>query len=292
MRGFLEIPEEWRALDRATFVILPIPYERTVCFAAGTARGPEAILDASWNLETYDDELACETAEAGVHTLPPIRFDGPPEALADRVEEIAADHIRRGRFAIGIGGEHSVSLGLVRAHAAACPGLSVLQLDAHADLRDEYGGSRFGHACVMRRVREHAPIVQVGIRSLTAEEAAIIRARDGVRTFFAHAMRPFERTLPEIVEALAPRVYVSIDIDVIDAALHPATGTPEPGGLSWDEVVAILRETVRAREVVGLDLVEHLPLPGGHAWDSSAAKLIYRAMGFIRAARIRAAPGV
>ncbi|MBN1419682.1 MAG: agmatinase [Planctomycetes bacterium] len=291
MRAFLEIPNAWRALDGAAFVVLPVPYERTVSFAAGTALGPEAILEASWNLETFDDELGCDTAEAGVHTLPLLRFDGPPEALADRLEEIATFHIRAGRFVVGIGGEHSISLGLVRAHAAAFPGLSVLHLDAHADLRDEYRGSRFGHACVMRRVREHAPLVQVGIRSLTSEEAALARGDTGIRTFFAHAMRPLARSIPEIASALAPQVYVSLDIDVIDAALHPATGTPEPGGLSWDEVVAILRETARAREIVGLDLVEHLPLAGGHAWDSSAAKLIYRAMGFVRTSRIRAARG-
>lgn len=287
MRHFLEIPRDLRDPDRAAFAVLPLPYERTVTFRPGTSRGPEAIIDASWSLETYDEELGRETSRAGICTLPPLEFDGPPEALADRVAAIARGEIAAGRMLAGIGGEHSVSLGLVRAHAAAYAGLSVLALDAHADLRDVYGGSRYGHACVMRRILEHAPIVQVGIRSLTGEEMEFIRAGGRVRAFFARRTRPLAPRIPEIVSALSPQVYVSIDIDVLDAALHPATGTPEPGGPSWLETAALLREVSRRRRIVGLDLVEHLPIPGGHAWDVSAAKLLYRAMGYVLEARIR-----
>lgn len=284
--NFAGLRPEHSSLESARFVVLPAPYDGTTTFLKGTAAGPRAVITASQQVELYDEELERETYLEGIATLPfpPLEREAP-ERVPDILEALAAPHFEAGRCVVTIGGEHSVSLGPIRAAKRMAPDLSILHIDAHGDLRAEYAGTRYGHGCVMRRVLDDlgAPIVQVGIRSLSPEEAELIRARR-VRTFFAHRLRDFESHVGAIVSALAtPDVYVSIDVDAFDPSLVAGTGTPEPGGLSWWDMLALLRAVAHARRVVGFDVVETLPLPGQAVSEFVAARLIYRFMGYVAA---------
>ncbi len=270
--------------ETARFVVLPAPYDGTTTFLKGTARGPRAVIAASQQVELYDEELALETYQCGIATLPfPPIASLPPEEAAQVLERAALPHVRRGQCLVTIGGEHSVTLGPARAVAAVNPSLSVLHIDAHADLRAEYDGTKFGHGCIMRRLLDDLglPIVQVGIRSLSPEEAAVIR-EGRVRTFYRHGTRDVEAAAGSIVDALRTRdVYVSIDVDAFDPSLVAGTGTPEPGGLSWWEVLALLRAVSVMRRVVAFDVVETLPLEGQAVSEFVAARMIYRFMGYL-----------
>lgn len=271
--GFLGIDCDY---ESAKIVLLPVPYDLTTSYVAGTRRGPQAILEASRFVELHDEELGGDLTAAGIHTLPPLPplVSGPADMI-DAVESEVASHLDRGKTVGLLGGEHSVTLGSVRAHHRLRPGLSVLQLDAHADLRDRYEGSPFSHACVMRRVREIVPAVQVGIRSLSSDESAhakrhalpIVWAREVCRG-------PFDPA--RVIEHLTAEVYVTVDCDVFDAGLMPAVGTPEPGGLDWYDVIDLLDAVSRARRIVGFDVVELNPMPGLVAPDFMAARLVHR----------------
>jgi agmatinase len=286
--NFGGLKPEWSDPARARFVVLPAPYDGTTTFLKGTRHGPRAVITASQQVELWDEELERETYLDGIATLPfPAIEDAPPEAVPDVLDALARPHMERGQCVVTIGGEHSVSLGPIRAAKRAWPDLSVLHVDAHGDLRAEYDGTPFGHGCVMRRVLEdvRAPIVQVGIRSLSPEEATLVRA-GRVRTFYAHKTREVARAADEIVAALPTRdVYVSVDIDAFDPSLVAGTGTPEPGGLGWWDMLALLRAVARARRVVGFDLVETLPLAGQAVSEFVAARLIYRFMGYVAGAK-------
>lgn len=269
------------SLEAARFAVLPIPYDGTSTWQKGADRGPEALLEASANMELYDIETGLEPWRDGIVTLAPLTGYATPEAMAEGVREAASTLLDDERVLVGLGGEHSVSIGLIRAHAGRYPGLSVLQLDAHADTRESYEGSRCNHACVMARAREVADVVAVGIRSLDASE------RDGLapeRTFFAHAYDP--QADPETVtDRLGDPVYVTIDLDVLDPSEMPATGTPEPGGLRYREVTRLLDAVCRRRRVVGFDVVELMPLKENRAPDFLAARLVYQLMAFISRGR-------
>lgn len=279
---FLGIEREFRDPERAAAVILPVAYDATSTWKKGADEGPAAILEASTQVELYDIETASEPYRQGIATLEELRFDGPPEELADEVERRTAAILERGQLPVILGGEHSVSIGAIRAAAAAHTGLSVLQIDAHADTRESYEGSDHNHACVMARARELCPIVQVGIRSLDAAE---LEALDTDRVFWAHELEGSDDWIAGAVERLTDEVYVTIDLDAFDPSLMPATGTPEPGGLSWQQVTDLLEAVVAARRVVGFDVVELLPQPGDHACDFVAAKLVHRFLAMIFAAR-------
>jgi agmatinase len=219
----------------------------------------------------------------GTVTLPAVVPDtSGPEATMARIERAAAEVVASGCFLVGLGGEHSVTAPLVRAVRSRHPALGVLQLDAHADLRDDFEGSPFNHACVMHRLLDDGvPIVQVGVRSLTEEEHRLRRARAVCAVSAEEAVqRPPESWTPRVVDALPEEVYVSVDLDVFDPSVMPATGTPEPGGLDWYRVTAVLREVARARRIVGFDVVELAPMPGNVAPDFLAAKLVYRLLGY------------
>ncbi len=270
--------------DTARVVVVPIPLERTTTYARGTRRGPAAIIDASRNMELYDEELQLETCQqVGIATLAEMDTD------SDSLENVLA-HIRttvmglleEGKFPVLLGGEHSMTPPAVSAAARKFPDLSVLQIDAHADLRDTYQGNRNSHACALRRVVEICPIVQVGIRSLSTEEAADI-PRLKTKIFWAKDIvgRPVGEWAAEVVAALSPHVYLTFDLDGLDPSIMPATGTPEPGGLSWEQVTALLRAVTRQRQLVGMDVVELLPTAGLHHADFLAAKLIYRTLGYV-----------
>lgn len=268
--------------------VLPVPYDRTSSWIKGADRGPAAILEASCQVELLDLETRTEPTAAGVLTLPAIEEAGPPEVLAGRVRAAVAAELDAGRLPIVLGGEHSVTIGAVEAAADRHADLGVLQIDAHADTRETYLGSTHNHACVMARARERCRIVQVGIRSLDASELPGI---DRAGFFPAHEIVAARGTpearawMDRAVARLPEHVYVTIDMDGFDPSLVPATGTPEPNGLLWDEVVGLLERVCRARTVVGFDVVELCPTPGQHASDFVAAKLVHRLLAMILAAR-------
>jgi agmatinase len=283
--NFLGLDEGASAFDRARAVVLPVPYEATTSYGGGAGRGPGAILEASRYIELYDQELDGEPWRVGVATLPALHLSGagPHAALAELRE--AYDRLLDagpGKFVVVLGGEHSIASAPILAWSDRLPGrrLSVLQIDAHADLRDAYEGSPYSHASVMARVRERVDIVAVGIRALTAEERALVRASDSIAVFFADDIQAGDAWMDDVLARLGPDVYLTFDVDGFDPSLVPATGTPEPGGLQWYPVMKLLRRVFAERNVVGADVVELAPIPGLHAPDFVAAKLVYKLIGY------------
>jgi agmatinase len=282
--SFLGLPPECRAQQGPRVGLLPIPYDLTTSYQPGARRGPIALLEASTHLETYDEELGMDPSSAlQLETLAPLVPDtAGPAGTMERIEQAARQALEEGFFLVGLGGEHSVTAPLVKAHLGRYPRLGVLQLDAHADLRASFEGSPHNHACVMHRVLEMGvPIVQVGIRSLTAEEHGLIRSGRVTTIFAPEAVEaPLEQFLPRLLQALPEEVYLTVDLDAFDPAIMPATGTPEPGGLSWYRALAILRAVAERKRIVGFDVVELAPLPGLVACDFLAAKLVYKLLAY------------
>lgn len=274
MRPFGDFTPEEMCYQSAAIAILPVPYDGTSTWIKGADLGPKALLEASYNLEFYDIETRTEVYKRGIATLEPVTEAASPEAMADAVERRMEQILLDGKFPVLIGGEHSVSIGAFRAMARRYPNLSILQLDAHSDMRDEYEGSPCNHACVMARAKELTPhITQVGIRSSAREEQHNICPD---RTFYAHDIVGQEGWQERVSQQLTEAVYVTIDLDVLDPAYMPSTGTPEPGGLSYREVITLLRRVIKEHRVVGLDVVELCPNPTAKASDFLAAKLIYQ----------------
>ena len=237
---FFKLPDELASLDSAAAAVLPVPYDLTSTWKKGANRAPEAIIEASHHIEWYDPVVGEETCRRGITTLEPILCHAEPHRLADMVDGRITDLIGRGALPVLLGGDHSVSIGAIRAAAREVDGLSVLQIDAHSDLRDEYAGSRFNHACVMARAREWCPLVQVGIRAFDVNEVPLL---DPDRVVYAHQINgPGIEAgwIDRAVGQLSERVYVTIDLDGFDPAYVPATGTPEPGGLDWYQVTSLL----------------------------------------------------
>ncbi len=283
--NFLGLDEQASAFERAAAVILPVPYEATISYGGGTGAGPGAILEASRYIELYDQELDAEPSDVGVATLPALHLTGagPAEAIPelraayDRLLEVSGD-----RFVILLGGEHSLSSAPILAWAdrLADRRLSVLQVDAHTDLRPEYEGSAYSHAAVMHRVKDRVDLVAVGIRALTSDERALARAADNIHIFFADDIHDGDAWIDAVMEKLGEDVYISFDVDGFDPSLVPSTGTPEPGGLQWYPVMKLLRRVFRERRVHAADVVELAPIPGLHAPDFLVAKLCYKMIGY------------
>jgi len=277
--------------DGAAAVIVPVPYDLTSSWRKGADQGPRALIEASAYVELYDIETDSEPWLRGIETSAPVVCDGTPERMSSMVRERVEEILSRGALPIVLGGEHSVTIGAVQAAAAASKSagrsFSVLQVDAHADTRESYHGSTPNHACVMARAREHGPIVQVGIRAIDAEERPGLDER---RVVWAHDIAAArgapsrDSWMDRAVDGLAEDVYLTIDLDAFDPSQVPATGTPEPGGLDWYEVNDLVRRVARARRIVGFDVVELLPMPGHHASDFLAARLVYRVLAEIWAA--------
>src|SRR5262245_11507512 len=266
--------------DNARVVILPVPLDRTTSYVAGTRNGPHEILVASSHMALWDEEASTGVHSIGIATLPEMEF--PFASIDDVMREIgrvAKEIVDRDKFLFVLGGEHSITAPIVGAVAARHKGLSVLQIDAHADLRESFMGTPHNHACAMRRVLDHVPVTQVGIRSLSTEEAADV---PGLKTkiFYDFNMRKDPQWIDRVVDSLGDKVYITIDCDGMDPAIMPAVGTPEPGGLSWYEMLALLRRVIESREVVGCDLVELCPLPGIVAPNFLCAKLIYKILAY------------
>lgn len=280
-RNFGGITSPYSDRQRARVVILAVPYDSTTAWRSGSRDAPRAIIDASQYLELYDLELGLEIYKVGIYTLPEVQpLVSGPEAMVQRVYEIAKELIWEGKLVVMLGGEHSLTLGMVKAYIDRFPDLCVLQLDAHADLRDEYMGSKFSHACIMRRLFELCPIIQVGVRSLSWEEQQFLN-QSGIHPFFASEKSLTATSLKKIVSSLSKNVYVTIDLDVFDPSVMPAVSHPEPGGLQWTEVINLLREVGSKRHIIGFDLTELCPGEGPISCASLAAKLVYRLIGYI-----------
>jgi agmatinase len=266
-------------------VILPIPFERTTSYMPGTRSGPREILLASSQMELWDEETSTSANDLAMYTLPEMEFPFPTmEGCLDEMARVAGEVFAAGKFLVSLGGEHSVSVPLVRAAAGRYPGLSVLQIDAHADMRESYHGGPFSHASAMRRIAEHCRCTQVAIRSLSEDEARAIPALPTTVFYDAH-MRNDPRWMDAVVASLGDPVYVTVDIDGFDPGIVPATGTPEPGGLGWREGLALLRKVFEARRVVACDVVELSPISGLAAPNFMCARLVYKLLTYWRLAR-------
>jgi agmatinase len=282
--NFLGLPARYADYRRARFVVLPVPYDSTATYQTGSRHGPAAIIQASQQVELFDDELGAEFHEAGVATLDPAAPNtAGPEAMHEDLFRMAREIVHDDKFLIGLGGEHGISSALVRAVMTRHRKLSVLQIDAHADLRDTYQGTRFSHACVMRRIVDlGAAIVPVGIRNLSSEEHRFIRRRR-IPMITARNCHTDDTWMDRVLDALGDTVYVTIDVDGFDPAYAPGTGTPEPGGLDWYDVTGLLRLVAAEKRIVGADVVEVVPVPGQAVTEFLAARLAYKIIAYCTA---------
>lgn len=283
---FLGLEPEFTAFDRAAIAILPVPYEGGVSFGKGAAEGPDAIIQASQYLELYDEILQAEPFRMGITTVNPPNIGLDPERVQNEIYRSSRALREAGKFIVLLGGDHSISTGLVKALKQETDPLAVIQLDAHTDLRDSYEGSRLSHACVMSRVRELTPYtLQIGIRSMSAAEANRIAEQQlPVCTMDAFRRRTFD--LKAALRALPDTVYLSLDVDVFDWSVVRSTGTPEPGGLQWDEAMTLLHHIFFTKNVIGFDVVELAHEPGDMNSPFAVAKLIYKMLGFKLAAAV------
>jgi len=280
-QSFLGLENRSSTLDNCRIVILPVPYEATVTYRPGTKLGPSAIIQASQEVETFDLELKADPSEIGIFTCDFLEVDTRgPEHMIEKVRRACREFIEKDKIVALLGGEHSLSLGAVKAYREKYGDLSVLQLDAHGDLRDRYQGSPFNHACVMRRVDEVCPIVPVGVRNLSREEFNFIRERK-LRPIYAEQIDDNGDWIEKCLDRLSENVYLTVDMDVFDPSIIPAVGTPEPGGLSWRQVLSLLKRVVAEKNLVGFDVVELSPIPGNQTSDFIAASLIYKIIGYI-----------
>lgn len=282
--SFLGLDEEAAALKGARALILPVPYESTTSWGGGTQAGPGAIIHASRYVELWDQELGNDPSSVGIHTLPALeltRAGGEP-AMAELEESYGRIlDTAEGRFPVMVGGEHSISAPAIRAVAKRQEArLSVLQLDAHADLRESYEGTPASHASAMRRVLDVADLVGVGIRGISQEEVEVSEAEAGVNLIYAGEMWENDEWMDRALECLGDPVYITFDVDFLDPSLMPATGTPEPGGGDWYRTLRFLRRVFRERQVLACDVVELAPIPGMPAPDFLAAKLVYKLIGY------------
>ena len=273
---------EFSSFDKSRILIWPISYEGTVSYGGGTGRGAQAIIDASRNMELYDEETDAEVYKLGIHTLDESSPLDPPERMMNSLYGRAKELVNSGKFVMMIGGEHSVSAPVIRAHAEKYSNLSILQIDAHADLRDTYDGSPYSHASIMARVVKDLkiPAVQVGIRSISADEARCIDQLP-TRIFWAKDIVGRDDWWDEATDGLTENVYLTIDIDGLDPSLVSATGTPEPGGLGWYDAIGLIKTLARKKNVIGMDLTEYSYVEGQSASAFLCAKLIYKTLAFV-----------
>ena len=272
---FLDMDEEYAAAENAKYVLIPVPYDGTSTFVKGADKGPQAIIEASDSLELYDVAYDFEAYTAGIHTDVPVQENSTPDAMVEAVYQRVKNWMGQQKTVGLLGGEHSVSEGAIRAALEKYPDLTVLQIDAHADQRDEYHGSPHNHACVMRRAQTMgARVVQVGIRSVEADEKKNMLPEN---VFYAHKIvGQNPEWMERVCERLSRHVYLTIDLDGLDPSVLPATGTPQPGGLSWGELTRLLEKVFRNSNVVGFDVVELCPQPDNVISDVLAATLVYR----------------
>jgi len=278
--NFAELEDNISNYETSKAVILPVPYEKTTTYIKGTAKGPKAIINASRNMEIYDEELGKNISDVGICTFEPLIIDKNPGGMIDDVFENVKKLIDDKKFPVIIGGEHSITPGIIKAMTGKNNDLTILQLDAHADLREEYDGTKFNHACAMKRSFEFAKnIVPVGIRSLSDEEANFIK-NNNLKIFWAKDIFDKDGWIDEAVSKLSKDVYITLDLDVLDPSIMPSVGTPEPGGLYYYQLLKFLKKVFIEKNVVGFDVVELCPNENNVSPDFTAAKIIYKMIGY------------
>ena len=276
---FLDTPSSLTLKD-SSVVIVPVPYDSTTSFKSGARHGPRATITASKQLEEWDIEFQLDVSTVGIYTTQEIEpHTGGPEEMIERVQRVASHFIAQDKLVALLGGEHTITVGGVSAALERHPDLTVLYLDAHADLRNEYMGSRWSHACVARRLHERAPVLQVGVRSMSQDEARFI-SDNGMHVFTWPPSMGIEELAAHVIERLGTKVYVSVDLDVLDPSIMSAVGTPEPGGMLWSEATRLLRLVSESRRIVGFDVVELSPNEGPDACAFTTAKLLYKLIGY------------
>ena len=276
-RTFAGISRDFSSIEKSAYVLLPVPYDKTSTWGKGSDKGPEAFLEAAENMELYDIETKTEVYQKGIHLCDPILQDDSPESMVVEVYQQVKDLLIKRKFVTLIGGEHSISIGAMRAYNEVFENLSVLQIDAHADLRKEYEGSRYNHACALREANADSNLVQVGIRSMDISENEVMNE---AQVFFAHDMAEDDYWMDKAVECLGDDVYITFDLDAFDPSVLPATGTPEPGGLLWYETLDFLKKLFVRKNVVGFDIVELCPHEHSKASNFTAAKLYYKMLTY------------
>jgi agmatinase len=271
------LTKEQTKFENSKIVIIPVPYDGTSTWIKGSDKGPQAIIEASANMELYNIPTNNEIYKNGIHTTRPIKINSNPQKVAEAVYQKTIEVVGKNKFPVIIGGEHSVSIGAMKAMSEVHDELTILQLDAHADLRTIYEKSKFNHACVMARAKEFSPVLQVGIRSMSVEESKHI---DPDRVFYSDQIYDNDEWMVEVMVKLTKNVYITIDLDVFDPSIMPSTGTPEPGGLFWYEVLKFLKKVNETSNIVGFDVVELCPNRYNKAPDFLAAKLIYSLLSY------------
>ena len=276
-KTYAGIPEELAKLEQAKIVLIPVPYDGTSTWQKGADKGPEAFLNASENMELYDIETDTEVYQQGVFLADPVSENSSPEAMVEAVHQATKKYIKKNKFVTIFGGEHSVSIGTIRAFNEMFPSLTVLQLDAHADLRKEYEGSKCNHACAVYEASQTTNLIQVGIRSMDAIEKTVM---DEEKTYFAHEMAVDDTWMDSAIDQMTDNVFITIDSDAFDPSIMPSTGTPEPGGLLWYETLEFLKQVFEEKNVVGFDIVELCPNTVDKSSDFLAAKLYYKMLSY------------
>ena len=281
MRTFAGIPAKYAEADQAEIVLIPVPYDGTSTWIKGADRGPDAFMEAAENMELYDIETDSEVYKKGIVLCDPITEDASPERMTDAVHAEVKKYIDGGKFVTLFGGEHSVSIGTIRAFKESFNNLTVLQLDAHTDLRPTYEGSACNHACAVYEASKTTNLVQVGIRSMDASEKEHVNPD---KIFYAHDIHSNANWIDSVCDKISGPVFITIDLDVFDSSIMPSTGTPEPGGLDWQQVTGLLKEVSQRFGVVGFDIVELCPNPANKAPDFLSAKLYYKLLSYIHSA--------
>lgn len=269
------IPDKYARLDQAQVVLIPVPYDETSTWQKGADKGPEAFLNASENMELFDIETHTEVYKKGVYLAPPVSEKSSPEKMVEAVYKTTRNYLQQDKFVTLVGGEHSVSIGSIKAFNENFPDLTVLQIDAHADLRPEYEGSSCNHACAVYEASKNTNLIQVGIRSMDSQE---LEHMDENRVYFAHDL--YDEWMDDAIGQMTPNVFITIDLDAFDPSILPSTGTPEPGGLFWYETLEFLRMIFKKKNVVGFDIVELCPNPQEKSSDFLAAKLYYKMLSY------------
>ena len=280
--NFLGLPNELSDFERAQVAIVPVPFDGAASYGVGARFAPQAIIDASHEIELFDEELSNEPCNVGIHTRSPLEpHAGGPKAMAERVEAELLSLFDAEKFPMMLGGDHSLTIGAVRAALQRHADLTLVQIDAHADLRDAYQSTSYSHACIARRTADMgAKLVQIGIRSLSRGEADWLAANPDAQTVYARQIWADLSVADQVIDDIDSPVYVTFDVDALDPSIMPATGTPEPGGLSWPQTLSLLRRLFRRCRIIGADVVELAPIPGMTAPNVLAAKLAYKLIGY------------
>ena len=276
-KTYAGISEEYSKLDNSKIVLIPVPYDGTSTWQKGADKGPDAFLNASENMELYDIETQTEVYRQGVYLVNPVTENASPEAMVEAVHQTTKKYIKKNKFVTAFGGEHSISIGTIRAFNECYDNLTVLQLDAHADLRKEYQGSACNHACALYEASQTTNLIQVGIRSMDVMETTVM---DTDKTFFAHDMAVDDTWMDSAIDLMTDNVFITIDLDAFDPSIMPSTGTPEPGGLLWYETLEFLKQVFEEKNVVGFDIVELCPNKNEGSSDFLAAKLYYKMLSY------------